>query len=103
MSTVAVSIPSASRAAKVTMVDQLETGEVVSEVSPEERKRLREELHARILAGEIDMGPVTEHEPINPDLRPDNRNPADLGDAILTVRKNFGLTITQAADEVDRG
>lgn len=81
--------------------------EYVSKITSEQRKRMSQELHERIVRGEVDLGPAghaldpLSQQPIRNDR--DKFDPCDLGSAISTVARNLGIPYRQAADELYAG
>lgn len=63
------------------------------------RQLARAQLQADIAAGVVDLGPITEHEPVTEDIR-DKRDPIALGKALDQKRHGF-VTIKGRADYLD--
>lgn len=61
--------------------------EIVSKISDEERKRLAAEHRAKVASGEIDIGPKPHHEPTDPSIRADRRDPQAIGEKLMEIRR----------------
>lgn len=87
-------------AAGGTITKPVQPQAVNGETRDQQRKRLTAEHHAKIVSGEIDLGPTTVHTGVQTDVR-DKRDPAHLGMVILAHAEK--TPICKYATYVDHG